>query len=369
MKKIISENKMFRASAISFITLILAFLLLSCIEFMFQDKELSTVHGLALLEFVIIFVAIFSITFSVMDAYFYHISQNSRKNKSFFIMRTLAQTLVMIGIIGYFVLHQDFIRLVGQMNVSHLGRSYKLLEPLFAGMFVIFLFINLLLNLVLIAMRFLGLENIANILFDRYQPPREVEKFIMYLDLNDSTALAERLGNDLFINFIQDFFLDVGLAVKQTLGNVYEYVGDEVVINWDLDNGVDKDNCVRFFYLVENLIQQNAAHYQLHYQALPRFKASLHVGKLMVASLGYNKVIVKMRGNVLNTGARIIAECHNVKRNFLISMEVRQKFNTTSAYQFENMGLFTLKGLAQEIPIYSVSQKIEGGDNVENKQQ
>jgi len=37
-------------------------------------------------------------------------------------------------------------------------------------------------------------------------------------------------------------------------GEIYQYVGDEVVITWNLKKGLEKNNCVLCFFRIEETI-------------------------------------------------------------------------------------------------------------------
>lgn len=52
----------------------------------------------------------------------------------------------------------------------------------------------------------------------------------MFLDLNDATTFAEKLGSKKYSSFLNDFFNDLDPAFTKTKGRVFQYVGDEVVI-------------------------------------------------------------------------------------------------------------------------------------------
>ena len=56
----------------------------------------------------------------------------------------------------------------------------------------------------------------------------------MFLDLNNSTAIAERLGPLRFNDFKNDFFHDIAQPVLETRGRIYQYVGDEAVVTWTI---------------------------------------------------------------------------------------------------------------------------------------
>ena len=86
--------------------------------------------------------------------------------------------------------------------------------------------------------RMLGPGTLMNLLLGRYHRPVAEDRIFMFLDLNDSTAIAESLGPLRFNDFKNDFFYDVAEPVLQTRGQIYQYVGDEVVVTWTTERGL-----------------------------------------------------------------------------------------------------------------------------------
>jgi adenylate cyclase len=83
----------------------------------------------------------------------------------------------------------------------------------------------------------LGPGTLWNLLLGRYARPVAEERVFLFLDLTASTALAERLGPARFNDFKNDSFHDVSEPVLATRGQIYQYVGDEVVVTWRVRGG------------------------------------------------------------------------------------------------------------------------------------
>jgi adenylate cyclase len=71
----------------------------------------------------------------------------------------------------------------------------------------------------------------------RYFHPREEQRIFMFLDLNSSTAIAEQIGHLRFHSLLSDFFFDISMPILHNKGEVYKYVGDEIIVTWDIKNG------------------------------------------------------------------------------------------------------------------------------------
>jgi adenylate cyclase len=58
--------------------------------------------------------------------------------------------------------------------------------------------------------------------------PAEEQRIFLFIDLNDSTMLAEILGHLKYSVFLSTFFADFQSSLTESDGDVYQYVGDEV---------------------------------------------------------------------------------------------------------------------------------------------
>ena len=53
----------------------------------------------------------------------------------------------------------------------------------------------------------------------------------MFVDLISSTAIAEALGNKKYHSLLRDFYADMTNPIIYNKGEIYQYVGDEIVIS------------------------------------------------------------------------------------------------------------------------------------------
>ena len=71
---------------------------------------------------------------------------------------------------------------------------------------------------------------------------------ILFLDLKNSTDIAERLGHTKYSLFLKDCFSDLTNPIYNSDANVYQYVGDEVILIWNLKHGLRNLNCFKLFF-------------------------------------------------------------------------------------------------------------------------
>ena len=192
----------------------------------------------------------------------------------------------------------------------------------------------------------------VNFLKGKYLRPKREERIFMFMDLKSSTAIAERLGEEQYFNFLNDTFSIATPGILLTQGEIYQYVGDEIVISWLIKNGVNRANCIRCFYNMTALLKEKSAYFNKTYQTQPVFKAGLHFGHVITGEMGIVKREIVYSGDVLNTASRIQSLCNEMNTDILISnnlmKQIDQKFLDT---EFKSVGNITLKGKQQKIEL------------------
>ena len=71
-----------------------------------------------------------------------------------------------------------------------------------------------------------------DIMAGKYLQPREEERIIIFVDLRNSTPIAEKLGHKEYFEFIRDFIFCISAGIMEHDGRIYQYVGDEIVAWW-----------------------------------------------------------------------------------------------------------------------------------------
>ena len=80
--------------------------------------------------------------------------------------------------------------------------------------------------------------------------------------VQSSTTIAEKLGNEDYHMLLKNFFADITDAIVYNKGQIYQYVGDEVVITWDIKNGLNENHCIQCFFDMREAIQRKADYYR-----------------------------------------------------------------------------------------------------------
>ena len=195
-----------------------------------------------------------------------------------------------------------------------------------------------------------------NLMMGKYHRPKEEERIFMFLDLKSSTTYAERLGHVLYSELIQDCFFDLTETVDQHEVEIYQYVGDEAVLTWKVEDGLKDANCINAFFTFDATIQRRADYYFNKYGLVPAFKAGVNLGLVMVAEVGVIKKEIAYHSDVLNTAARIQGRCNEFSKQVLISEALKKRLQLPIEMKTEMMGTLILKGKKEKITIYSVEK-------------
>lgn len=218
--------------------------------------------------------------------------------------------------------------------------------------FIIWLFIVLVTLIVLMINDKYGPGVFPDYLRGRYFMPKRERRIFMFADIKNATGIAETLGEERYFNFLKDFFKDIGPAIVQTRGEIYQYVGDEVVVSWKMQLGIKNGNALTCYYKMKQLIDRKASRYLERYDAVPEFKVGFHCGPVMVGELGQIKRDIAFSGDVLNTTARIQAKCNDLGVSILASDHFGQIAYLLPANIIKvPMGDQNLKGKAKEIAL------------------
>ena len=200
--------------------------------------------------------------------------------------------------------------------------------------------------------RKMGAGVMRNWLLGKYREPRQEERLFLFLDVKDSTRLAETLGDAKFSGLLRDFFNDLTIPLLETRGEVSHYIGDAAVITWRMRKGITGENAIRFFALMQLEIEKQSGTYLKRYGVVPEFKAGAHCGNVIATEVGDLKSEIVFHGDVLNTVSRVQGYCNELQKPFLVTEELMRTvaYTRQSAMQ---IGDFSLRGKSDEVTLYA----------------
>jgi adenylate cyclase len=282
--------------------------------------------------------------------YIYEISAQPTIKKFNFFLSLLISTVLYVLII-IFAVFSSFI-ILNKFNFSFLRRDV-LIEIIFSEAMLYGLIFGLVMSFLFSSYSMfdtlLGKNFLLKLFTGKYHKPFEEERVFMFLDLNSSTSIAEKIGHKKFLSLLNDFFYDLSGPVIATKGEIYKYVGDEAIISWKMKHATNKVNPLRCFFDMQDLIAKNSDKYMKSYGLTPQFKAGLHGGSVVTGEMGFIKKEITYLGDVMNTTARIQEVCKEFKKALIVSDEILSKMNPGQEYFIQSLGEIKFRG--KEIPV------------------
>jgi adenylate cyclase len=188
-----------------------------------------------------------------------------------------------------------------------------------------------------------------DILIGRYLQPKVQKRIVMFIDLKDSTPIAEKLGSKDNFKFIRDFIYYISVALMEYDGRIYQSVGDEIVVSW-LYTPQNVHKCIDALALSARLLQRNSNYFSQRYGVVPEFKAGVHAGEVTVGEIGVVKKDIAMSGDTMNTAARIRASCADLDHKYIASKDLLDRIDLS--WSVESLGFVDLKGKTDNIELF-----------------
>lgn len=270
------------------------------------------------------------------------------------LLKALGYLALLVVILSFlrFVLFDPFIS--DSLNLAGVEWTKDSWTYLFYLLLVYYSFMTLLISFINQVNRKYGPGVLVPLLFGQYRDPREQDRIFMFMDLKSSVGAAEALGHLKYSSFIRDCFSDINDVLYRFRAQVYQYVGDEIVITWPEDEGLPQHFCIEFYFACKKRFHSRSDHYFSTYGLLPQFKAGAHTGKVTAIEIGEVKRDIAYHGDTLNTASRIQSVCNEYGKDFIVSRELIDKVGSHPNMKTEDLGSILLKGKSTKVVLVSV---------------
>lgn len=270
------------------------------------------------------------------------------------LMQGLLSMLVLLSLV-FITRTYIFERLVNYFASTEVFNDGMAGWPYLVSLILIYTFMmTLLISFINQMNRKFGPGILIPMLLGHFRKPREEERIFMFLDLKGSTFLAEKLGHVQYSSFIRDCFQDINHEVKNYLAEIYQYVGDEIVLSWNSEEGIEKFKALEFYFSCKRRFQNRLGYYKDKYAVYPEFKAGLHIGLITVVEVGDIKRDIAYHGDTLNVTSRIEHLCKEKNEEIIISSSLLERLPNSSEYTFRDLGLQNLRGRKTTLKVFSV---------------
>ncbi len=201
---------------------------------------------------------------------------------------------------------------------------------------------------------------ILNFITGRYSQVKEEHRTFMFIDLDNSTTLAEQLGHVKYSRFLKRCFDDLSDILPRYEADVYQYVGDEVVLTWLTPTIKPHIDLLALYFDFQKKLQAEASNYQKKFGVVPTFKASLHSGLVSITQIGRHRKELAYHGDVLNTASRVLGLASTLRKTLLLTTPLVDTIHSGSDYEIQFIDTILLRGKKEKVDVYEVTEKVYG---------
>lgn len=188
-----------------------------------------------------------------------------------------------------------------------------------------------------------------------YHSPKEENRVFMFVDLVDSTRIAEEIGHLNYSRLLKNCFYIISDVALDYKASIYQFVGDEAVLTWKIKKKFGYADPLKCYFEICKKIEQSSINFKKNFS--PHFRASIHTGIVAANEVGDVKKEIVYHGDVLNTTSRIQQCCTTYQKDLLVSETYFSNLSESDkkTIKAKFVGNLTLKGKTNRIKIFSVN--------------
>lgn len=202
----------------------------------------------------------------------------------------------------------------------------------------------------------LGQNVLLNFITGHYHRPRLEQRVFLFIDIEGSTALAERLGELAFHRLVNRFVVDITAPIVAAYGEIHRYVGDELIATWKLADGIAEARCVRACFDALDRLAALGPVYLRDFGTPIHCWAGLHCGPVVAGEMGSVKREIVFLGDTVNTAARIQEFCRQSGDRVLASAALADRLDLPPGIAKRPLGDLRLRGKESDIVLYALEK-------------
>ena len=199
-----------------------------------------------------------------------------------------------------------------------------------------------------------GYRTFMALLLGRYRQPYAERRFFLFVDVVGSTAIAERLGALEAHRFLAAVFSAVAEPIERCRGEIYQYVGDEIVITWVEADGVADARALRCFFAMRAALAADANRFVQRFGVQPELRAALHLGEVIAGEVGQVRRAIVFHGDVMNTTGRLEQATRELGCFFIASADALASLRPPPEIRTHDLGALALRGRVEPIHAFCV---------------
>jgi adenylate cyclase len=161
-------------------------------------------------------------------------------------------------------------------------------------------------------------------------------------------------------SFLRDFIEDLEEPVLEHGGDVYQYVGDEVVVTWPLADSRSNGRCLACHFAIVDAIARARSRYESAYGAVPTFRTGIHCGRVVAGEIGDQRRQIVFVGDVVNTASRAEAEARARELGLVVTGTLLAQADLPPGIEARPLGAIRPKGKQQALDLFEVARSGRG---------
>jgi adenylate cyclase len=201
-----------------------------------------------------------------------------------------------------------------------------------------------------------GRRTFLDLLRGRYWRPRLERRFFLFVDLVGSTGIAERGGPLAMHRVLAEVFAATAEPIAANRGEIYQYVGDEIVVTWTQAEGSIAARPVRCFFEMQAALAARASAFHAAFGEVPQLRGAVHLGEVVAGEVGEERRAIVFHGDAVNATSRLEQATRDLGCRFLASGDALGAVGPLEGLRLRDAGALSLRGRQQAMRAFAVDQ-------------
>lgn len=320
--------------------------------------ELSFMSFLLISNCSLLFVIILSSQYAKLGKYL--IEKGVTSNHQLLIKTIVSVLVFFLSFITFFSLYFWSFYPISDVEIYWRRLLWLISSPSFIGLLIFFCFVSAFMFFVSNMGRRTGsITRLISHSMGEVLQPRVVHKGFIFLDLNDSTHLAERLGSEKYAAMLRYCFKLLCDLIEIYHLEIYQFVGDEAVLTWNTSEQEGAINAILLFTAFKTRLLEKEDDFGRIAGFQPKFKCAIHCGEVVVSEVGSGQKFLAYHGDTLNTTSRMLAQCRKLEADVLVSSQaLKNTHHQLIGYDYSLIKNQVFRGKNLSMDIWKVSRMV-----------
>ncbi|KAJ3147677.1 hypothetical protein HDU86_007925 [Geranomyces michiganensis] len=211
--------------------------------------------------------------------------------------------------------------------------------------------------------------------FERFVPPVVVQRIIarerkakelyvekkevaiFFSDIQDFTAIVERLPSEVLISMLAQYFEEMTRAIERSQGVLSDFIGDGMMVFWNAPKQLDDFPTRALECALDQQARVNRLNDAFRSQGWPELivRMALHVGTVHAGNVGSrHRMKLGIVGDNVNLASRLEGLNKRYSSRIIISDDCRRALRRPETYLMRPLESVILKGRSQSVDVYEV---------------